>query len=367
MPSPTRRYDIDWLRVIAIWLLIFYHIAIGFQPWGALIGFIQHGAPATGLQVPMSLLSIWRIPLLFFISGMGVSFALRKRNWKALLIERSRRILLPFVFGMVAIVPIHILLWQDYYRQDLVYTPTMGHLWFLGNIFAYVLVLSPLFFYLKAHPEGRLAQGIRRVMGHPLGFGLVVLPFVLEAVVMRPEAFELYAYTWHGFWLGMVAFLTGFLMVSSGASFWESLRRGRWAYLLLAFGLFMVRWLVFGLKSPSALMAIESNLWVFAVLGLGFRYLNRHHAALPYLSQAAYPVYILHMVFLYLGSYVLFPLDLPVGLTFAAVSVITLGGCYASVALIRRLRWLAPLFGLKAVRRAGKTRPVPKPPVEAAG
>jgi hypothetical protein len=35
-----RRYDIDWLRVIAIGLLLIYHVAIGFQSWGTMIGFI---------------------------------------------------------------------------------------------------------------------------------------------------------------------------------------------------------------------------------------------------------------------------------------------------------------------------------------
>ena len=34
---------------------------------------------------------------------MGVYFAIRKRNWKKLVLERSKRILLPFIFGMIAI------------------------------------------------------------------------------------------------------------------------------------------------------------------------------------------------------------------------------------------------------------------------
>ena len=33
MTKEERRYDIDWLRVIAIGLLLIYHIAIAFQPW----------------------------------------------------------------------------------------------------------------------------------------------------------------------------------------------------------------------------------------------------------------------------------------------------------------------------------------------
>ena len=40
-----RRYDIDWLRVIAIGLLLIYHIGIAFQPWGVFIGFIQSEKP----------------------------------------------------------------------------------------------------------------------------------------------------------------------------------------------------------------------------------------------------------------------------------------------------------------------------------
>ena len=39
MPSSTRRYDIDWLRSIAIFLLMFYHAAIVFQPWAEYVGF----------------------------------------------------------------------------------------------------------------------------------------------------------------------------------------------------------------------------------------------------------------------------------------------------------------------------------------
>ena len=43
--TSTRRYDIDWLRVIAIGLLLVYHIGIGFQPWGVFIKFIQNDQP----------------------------------------------------------------------------------------------------------------------------------------------------------------------------------------------------------------------------------------------------------------------------------------------------------------------------------
>jgi hypothetical protein len=37
--------------------------------------------------------------------------------------ERARRIFLPFLFGIFFIVPIHLLIWQTYYRQDIAYSP----------------------------------------------------------------------------------------------------------------------------------------------------------------------------------------------------------------------------------------------------
>ena len=135
MLKSVRRHDIDWLRVITIGLLLIYHVTIVFQPWGVFIGFIQSDTSLEALWIPMSMINIWRIPLLFFVSGMGVCFAIKKRNWLQLILERSKRILLPFVFGMFCIVPIHVIIWQQYYKQDLVYNLQEGHLWFLKNIF----------------------------------------------------------------------------------------------------------------------------------------------------------------------------------------------------------------------------------------
>ncbi|MFK7921244.1 MAG: acyltransferase family protein [Bacteroidia bacterium] len=347
----NRRYDIDWIRVIAIWLLVFYHVAISFRPWGTLIGFIQHNTSLDALEIPMSLLSIWRIPLLFFVSGMGVCFAMRKRNWLELWKERAQRILLPFGFGIFAIVPLHVWLWRVYYHQDAIYDPNPAHLWFLGNILIYVLLLTPLFLYLKRQQDKAVGLAISKVMGHPLGLLLLILPFVLEAVLVNPDAFVLYAQTAHGFWLGLFAFLLGYLMVYAGQSFWELLGRWKWVLLAGAVALFLLRLFYFDLAAPNALLAVESNLWVFALLGIGYRYLNRSHPALSYLSQAAYPVYILHMFFLYLTSFLIFPTQISGWWAFSLVIVLTFVGCYATFELVRRIKWLRPLFGLKIVNK----------------
>lgn len=345
-----RRYDIDWLRVIAIGLLLIYHIAIAFQPWGVFIGFIQTNDPLEEIWIPMSMLNIWRIPLLFFVSGMGVWFAIQRRNWKQLLIERSKRILLPFLFGMSVIVPMHVFIWQDYYHQELRYIFNPSHLWFLGNIFIYVLVLSPLFFFLKKKQGGRVHATIKKFTDNSFGLLILMIPFILEAEIVSPSEFEVYAMTMHGFFLGLIAFLTGFLCVYSGSGFWEEVTKRRWALLIVALTMYLVRFLAFELRTPNYLMAIESFHWVMAIFGFGYKYLNMPSKTLAYLSQAAYPIYIIHMFFLYLGSYFLFEMNFPSAITFILLNLFTFIGCFVSYEfVIRRFAFLRPLFGLKSM------------------
>lgn len=125
----------------------------------------------------------------------------------------------------------------------------------------------------------------------------------------------------------------------------------RWVFLVVAAVLVVVRLAYLKASVPGYLLVTEAECWIFSVLAFGHMYLNRGGKALTYLSQAAYPVYILHMVFLYLGSLLIFPLDIPVVAKFAAVLFFTFGGCFALYEVIRRVNFLRPLFGLKIKKK----------------
>lgn len=352
MNLSERRYDIDWLRVIAIGLLIVYHAGIGFQPWGVFLRFIQNDRPVEALWIPMSMLNIWRIPFLFFVSGMGVCFAMRKRNWKQLIMERTRRIFIPFIFGIFFIVPVHVILWQKYYNQDIAYSPGIIHMWFLGNIFIYVLVLSPFFFWLKKNENGKFKFLMKKIYSSPAGVAAIAIPFVLEAIIINPGSFETYALTLHGFLIGLLAFFFGFTAIYCGDEFWKTILKWRWIFLVSAALLFMVRLAFFDLKAPNYLLPVESIAWILSVFGFGYRYLNRPGKTLAYLGSAAYPVYIIHMVFLYLGSYLIFPLSIPAGIKFILMTLFSLAACFVFYDLIiRRIKFIRPFFGLKAEKQ----------------
>ena len=103
-PSRSRHYGLDWLRIGAFGLLIVYHVAMVFSTWDWVIK-----SPVTYPQliVPLALLTPWRLPLLFAVSG----FASRKLFDKsgaprAFVASRNRRLLIPWGFAMVALIPV---------------------------------------------------------------------------------------------------------------------------------------------------------------------------------------------------------------------------------------------------------------------
>ena len=350
--NTIRRYDIDWLRVIAIAFLLIYHIAIVFQPWAMFIGFMRSEEVVEAIWTPMMMLNVWRIPLLFFVSGMGVFFAMRKRNGKALLIERSKRILLPFLFGFVAITPLHMFIFQKYYDLPLDYFPHSGHLWFLLNIFIYVVVLSPLFYFLQKREEGPIKKKLSKWMSNPLGPLSVSTFFVLEVALVQPQIFELYAETYHGFFIGFLAFFFGFLCVYIGKAFWETLRKWKYLYLLIAAFLYLNRVNAY-MDLPTMYMTpVESICWIFGLFGLAYQYLNKPSTLLSYLTKAVYPVYIIHMFVLYGASYFILPLKISPWIQFIAITMLTFIFCFLIYEFIlKRVRFIHPFFGMKVVRK----------------
>jgi glucans biosynthesis protein C len=348
MEVDQRRYDIDWLRVIAlIWLLI-SHTTVVFAPMGKNYGFIQNNVPLDWYTIPVAILSIWRIPLLFFVSGMVVYLSMQKRNMMELIGERTKRILLPLVFGSLLLVPMHQFIFREYYNLQQWYFPNVAHLWFLAYLYAYILMMAPLFNYLKGNGLSKFIITISKLATSPFGLILLMTPFILEAIITNPANYTSYALTVHGFALGILAFFAGFCLMMTGDIFWASLLRWRWLFLSLALTSFSIRLFVFELNAPNTLIAIESVSWMYAVFGFSYKHFNHKGRYLEYLSQGAYPAYIVHMLFLFIGAYFILPLNIPTEVKFILVTFLTFTGCWLFYEfVIRRVQLIRPIFGMK--------------------
>ena len=349
--SASRHHDVDWLRVVAIGLLIVYHAMISFMWFAPLVAFVQVTPVLDGLGPAMDLLNVWRIPILFVISGMGVSFAARRRGWRQLMAERSLRLLVPLLFGTLTLGPLTVWIAARHYGVPYQWVPTSAHLWFLGNILVYALAFGWIATRTPRRERDPGGHAPRRSPGHPAALLALPIAMTVEVLVVRPTQFAGYANTLHGWVLGAICFLFGLQLALRPEAFGPTLTRLRWLALSLALTLYVVRMLDLGPVGAwwwPGVQAVESSAWILAALGLARTYLARPSRPLRYLNSVAYPVYIVHLPVQSALAYGLARTDLAPSLGLPLLVVAVFGASFLLVeVLVRRCRVLRPLFGLR--------------------
>ena len=94
--TSERRIDLDWVRILAFGLLIFYHVGMLYVSWGF---HIKSEHRLTWLEPVMLVLNPWRLSLLFLVSGVASRFMLGKVRLAAFARARSARLLIPLTRG----------------------------------------------------------------------------------------------------------------------------------------------------------------------------------------------------------------------------------------------------------------------------
>ncbi len=196
-----RRYEIDWLRVIAVLLLIPFHSAVVFNRYAE--WYVVNETPSLALEAFAYFLSQWRMPLLFFVSGVGTLFALGFRTAGTYVKERTRRLVLPLVFGVLVIVPPQVYYRMqadpDYTNNYLRFYPTFfdgvapagnfewAHLWFLAYLFdiLHQTVIVVVGFYVVQWNLG-IASKFATIGVASLVLTLALYEFIRRVSVLRP-------------------------------------------------------------------------------------------------------------------------------------------------------------------------------------
>lgn len=384
----TRRHDLDWLRIAAFAILIFYHVGMFFVTWG---WHVKSPDANEGPELLMRLVNPWRLALLFFISGVALRFLADKIGSGAMARDRFVRITPVIVFGMAVLVmpqtwfelrqdsvigPDFLAFYADYIRPNVLHgliTPTWNHLWYVVYLLVYSLLLAPLIPGLRALGEsgaGRFIGGLWSArFGPVLLLLLPILPFIAYRIWLDPVFPTTHALIddWAHHAHRLTIFLIGFWAAKSPA-FWTGVRR----VLPLALGYAVVYGLAFAwaIARPGAdWEGQEALLWavrlgrilyawavILTLLGLAQRFLNRDGPARRYLTEAIFPFYILHQTITVAAGYYIAQAGWGVWTQFLVLVSVTVGGCALGFELIRRLAWLRPVFGLKM---AGRPKPAP--------
>ena len=368
-----RRFEIDSIRSIALLLLIFYHIIISFIPETIAIGFVVNSKSDDFIDYLLLLsqsLNIWRMPILFLISGMALSFSSKKRNNKELIYERLKRIMLPLTFCSFFIVPLGYLVSANYYNSDFSYWPLPAYLWFLNSIFYYSLLLLPVI-YLKKR-NGNIFNIVEKLLINK--FMILFLfssPLILIAGIFNPKDYSNFVnfpalpflplgdFNAHGFFVGLICFIIGYLFASTGDVFWNSVKNLKFITLFFAVILFLQRLIFYqfpaweggsvsySLQVSNILTAFESVCWMVSFTGLASSFLGKKNPILTYITAAVFPIYIFHMPVQFLISSLVYPTSLAPILKFITVFSLTISVCIILYEVVKRLQGFRIVFGLK--------------------
>ena len=348
-----RRHDVDAIRVIVLFLLIGYHSAIAFQSWGWSIGFITNDKPLDFLWVFFMTINTWRIPILFVISGMALRYSFEKRDKITLFHERTKIILLPYYFGFATVGFLHSQIFLNYIRSNENAEPNSAHLWFLGNIAIYAFLCIPIMNFLTNDKSP--SENISRILNTRFGIFFFSLPFLIEGWLQENlklawgMGWTMFPGTLHGLLLGLICFISGIVLVSQGEAFWGALKRNMPIHLALAIALFVNRFIGEFESTGGVLVAFESYNFMFAVFGLGQRYLNKESTTLDYLKEAVFPVYIFHLPLQQFFATFLIPSNLSPYIKFFLLVISTLVASFLLFELVKRVKLIRPLFGLRNV------------------
>ena len=386
-PASVRLHYLDWLRVLAILMVFFFHAVHVFDYGGWQI---KNTDQSEILTIVLILLSLWGMPFFFLVAGSASWFALQRRTLRQYATERMRRLLVPYVVGTLLFSPIQYYLWwlntvqvrgQTWsFREFLAYelprfdplllrapgfSPRwMGvgfHLWFVGFLFAFAMITLPLFRWLKGEAGQRLLGRVARLCANRGGILLFVAPLVVLQVCVRPFAPQ--EHDWADFLYRMAFFILGFVLYAN-KGIADAVRRDGW--LLLIVGTVIVGILlgmyIAGLpvidwgEDPSVpqyygILTLTTGValcYTLTMLFIGMRFLDFTNRWLRYGQEAALPFFMLHQPVIIVIAF--FVVQWNAGILIK-LSVVVVSSFVVSLGLyeliVRRIRPLRSVFGIK--------------------
>jgi len=335
--KPTRRYDIDALRVLATILLIIFHTAMLFA-FGTPF-FIQNAELSVEMLIFVFVVNTFHMPLLFLLAGMSTFYSLNFRTGSQYLKERVKRLVIPLIFGIFIVIPPIVyyerLAWWSKTRYTTktfngtffefyplyfqIGTIQWYTLWFLAYLALFSLVALPQFLKFKKDEGKQRISSIAEKYGKGKKIFLFVLPLIIINVSLRwifpgigKEIINDLANVLSYF----IIFIYGFLIVGD-IRLENSVDRNKKLALVLAVvtSPFVIIFLgpgydPFGNPVGYAIywtiFSFNGWCWLIAIYGYGRKLLNKQNSIINYLSKIVLPMYIIHMtVIVVIAFYVL--------------------------------------------------------------
>lgn len=365
-----RIHYVDWLRVLAVLLLFPYHTLRVFNAGDPF--YVKSAITSVPVTYLLAFIDRWHMPLLFLLAGASTFLAMRKRTAGRYVGERANRLLVPFAFGLLLIIPpqtwiggifnsgyagsfLHYITSGDFFvwniknGGDFYGGFGIGHLWFVLWLFAVSLLALPLMLWSRTDRGAARMGAWARRLSRPVWWLLPpVLIFIGDALpdVVGKNPFYYLAF-----------FVLGAIVIADDAFAQTAVRL--WAPALAAGAALTLGYVLTGdirnaLPDPSAPLALMnyagflgSWLVIVGLLGAGKKWLDSPSPALGYLAEGSYPVYILHQTVIVLLAFVVVTLPIAWPLQWALLLVGSVAATFALYEGARRVGPLRYVLGMK--------------------
>lgn len=369
-----RLYYLDWLRVLAMFGVFFFHNARFFDDltdWH-----VKNATTNLGATVYIAFAGQWGMPLFFLLAGAGTYLAMQRITLKQYALERTLRLIVPLIFGMLVVVVPQAYFEAIFHGEELngnlfqlyfQYLNTIAdlpwyHLWFLSHLFIISMIAILIFI-----PLGKSKRSIISRISY-----IFKQPFVLIIVlVLLLTTIDAFIYP-SGFWgnknnawsiAGYATFFVAGYLFFAKPSVMDIIKKFGWIATgtgLIA-GACLVIFFIEELSHPEDyygtstyilsqfVQAVNTWSWLLVILCLASRYLNKNNRFLEYANEAVLPFYILHQtIIIVIGFYVVQwnSSILLKYLTTTATSFLAIMAIYEL--LVRRFNILRFLFGMRA-------------------
>ncbi len=310
-----RKYYIDNIRWMIILLLVPYHAAMAWNVWGE-PNYIYFESSKIISSIVV-FFSPYFMPLMFFIAGISMRYALQKRTIGQYVLERTKKLLIPFIFGTVLIMP------------PVTYIADKFNYGYQGNLFRHYAVFFTRFTDLTGADGGfspgqfwfilylflisLIAAGIillqRKIMRlkdidiPPVLVFLWGLPLPLFSGVLSAGGKSLAEYTY--------IFLAGYYIFSNDDVISKA---EKWKWMFLCIGItatILNVYLFIWSDTQQALLNtiakyVSEWFMISSLPGIGKGYLNFNGKISEYMSARSYTFYIFHFIWVVLFQYLLF-------------------------------------------------------------
>jgi Acyltransferase family len=373
----TRLYYLDWLRVLAMFGVFFYHNARFFD--GLTDWHIKNNSTNQAATVYVGFADQWGMPLFFLLAGAGAYFAFKViKPWQYVQ-ERTLRLVIPLIFGMLVIVvpqayfeAIHhgTALNGNFFQLYVQYLKTLPdlnwyHLWFLEQLFIFSIISLPLMIPLGRNKQSIISR-VAVIFDRTWALSLIVIfTFVVNAFVY-PDGFW-GTHTWSGWNIinNLLFFILGYLFLAN-ENIIDNVKKIGWGTLFLGIAAIIYLFtFVDELSNPSDyygtsryilsqfVQSVNAWCWFFTILSLASRFLTGTNRFLRYANEAVLPFYILHQTIIIVIGFYIVQWNTGIGLKYLVISSTSFIGIMAIYELlVRRFNIMRFLFGMRLKRKA---------------